>query len=107
IAVELPLPFMSGYNVAKAALAAFSESLIVELKNAGITVIDFRPGDFRTDFNQTMQSVSPTAPASSLPTARAWRALENHLRAAPVPAQAAVDLRRALMQGRRGTVRSG
>ena len=107
LAVELPLPYMSGYNVAKAALSAFSESLIVETKGSGISVIDFRPGDFRTDFNQAMQSVSPSAPASSPTTSRAWQALENHLRAAPVPAQAAIDLRRALMKGRRGTVRSG
>ena len=107
LAVEFPLPFMSGYNVAKAALSAFSESLIVETAGTGITVIDFRPGDFRTDFNQAMQTVSPAATAPDARVTRAWRALEAHLRAAPPATHAAVDLRRALRRGRSGTVRSG
>lgn len=107
LAAEFPLPFMSGYNVAKAALSAFSESLIVETAGTGITVIDFRPGDFRTDFNQAMQTVSPAATAPDGRAPRAWRALEAHLHAAPPPARAAADLRRALQRGRSGTVRSG
>lgn len=107
LAVEFPLPFMSGYNVAKAALSAFSESLIVETKGTGITVIDFRPGDFRTDFNHAMQTVSPAATAPDDRTTRAWRALEAHLGAAPPATRAAADLRRALLRGRSGTVRSG
>jgi short-subunit dehydrogenase len=107
LAVEFPLPFMSGYNVAKAGLAAFSESLIVETRNTGLTVIDFRPGDFRTDFNHAMQSVSPAASASHRAMARAWNALEANLRAAPPPDRAAASLRSALLRQRSGTVRAG
>lgn len=107
LATEFPLPFMSGYNVAKAALSAFSESLIVETAGTGISVIDFRPGDFRTDFNQAMQTASSAATALNPRATRAWEALEAHLRAAPPPSVAASDLRRALLRGRSGTVRSG
>jgi hypothetical protein len=38
---------------------------------------------------------------------RAWIALERNLQAAPPPARAAADLRRALRRGRSGTIRSG
>jgi len=51
LAVDFPLPFMSGYNVAKAGLSALTESLIVETRGSDIKVIDFRPGDYRTEFN--------------------------------------------------------
>lgn len=107
LAAEFPLPFMTGYNVAKAGLSALSESLVFETQNTGITVIDFRPGDYRTDFNQAMLSQSPAASPTDAPAVRAWSVLEKNLREAPAPARAAADLRRALLKGRSGTVRSG
>lgn len=106
LAVEFPLPYMSGYNVAKAGLAALSESLIVEAQGTGATVIDFRPGDYRTSFNQTMHAgTSALAPEGR--EARVWRQLDRNLEAGPVPARAAADLRRALCRRRSGIVRSG
>jgi short-subunit dehydrogenase len=104
LAAELPLPFMSGYNAAKAGLSAFSESLAFETRGTGVTVIDFRPGDYRTPFNQAMHRSS--AQPSEI-EARAWRRLEANLLAAPSPTRAAADLRWALLHGRSGTVRSG
>jgi short-subunit dehydrogenase len=104
LAAEFPLPFMSGYNVAKAGLSAFSESLAFETRGTGVKVIDFRPGDYRTPFNQAMHRSS--AQPSEI-EARAWRRLEANLLAAPSPARAAADLRRALLCGRSGTLRSG
>ncbi|HWA09351.1 MAG TPA: SDR family NAD(P)-dependent oxidoreductase [Opitutaceae bacterium] len=107
IAGEFPLPFMSGYNVVKAGLSALSESLIFETRGTGVTVVDFRPGDYRTAFNQAMQA-STTAPAAADPRlARAWLVLETHLEAAPPPVRAAADLRRALLRRKSGIVRSG
>jgi short-subunit dehydrogenase len=109
LAAEFPLPFLSGYNVAKAGLSALSESLVFESRGSAVIVIDFRPGDYRTDFNQAMR------PSSSLPSGTAadprlgpvWRRLEANLQAGPRPERAADDLRRALLAGRPGIVRSG
>ena len=102
IAAEFPLPYMSGYNVAKAGLSALSESLMFESRASGVRVIDFRPGDFRTNFNRAMQKDT-----NSESTRRAWAALETALAAAPAPEVAARDLRRALLANRSGVVRSG
>jgi uncharacterized protein len=102
LAAEFPLPYMSGYNVVKAGLSALSESLMFETRGTGIIVIDFRPGDYRTNFNQTMQKDSNSEAAR-----RAWVALEAAFAGAPAPELAARDLRGALLANRSGVVRSG
>ena len=104
IAAELPIPFMAGYNVAKAGLSALSESLLAETRRTNVAVIDFRPGDYRTAFNQGMH---PDGHTSDTQLARVWYRLEANLAAAPTPAQAARDLRNALLRRQRGIVRSG
>lgn len=110
LAVEFPLPYMSGYNVTKAGLSALSESLLLELKNTKIRVIDFRPGDFRTQFNAAM---SPTTEAMATDASSggqldaAWKILQKNLADAPEPEVAAHDLWLAVERGRRGTVRTG
>ncbi len=105
MAVEFPIPYLAGYNIAKAGLAALSESLMLEGSRAGITVVDFRPGDYRTGFNQTMFAALP----ETLPPAqqRVARRLDATLAAAPRAERAARDLHRALRRGRSGVVRSG
>lgn len=105
MAVEFPIPYLAGYNSTKAGLAALSESLMLEAPTAGITFLDFRPGDYRTGFNQAMF----TSPPETLPAAaqRVARRLDATLAAAPPPERAARDLRRALVRGRSGVVRSG
>ncbi|MEO7598867.1 MAG: SDR family NAD(P)-dependent oxidoreductase [Opitutus sp.] len=107
LAAEFPLPFMAGYNVAKSALSALSESLIVETRGTGIKVIDFRPGDYLTDFNRTMLTTSPAGHASGPLTTTAWNALEAHRAASPSVEMAARDFRRALLGAKSGVVRSG
>ncbi len=102
IAAEFPIPYMSGYNVAKAGLSALSESLMFESRASGITVIDFRPGDYKTEFNGAMQTDS-TSEASR----RARVALEATFAASPAPERAARDLRRAIAANRSCVVRSG
>jgi short-subunit dehydrogenase len=104
LAAEFPLPFQAAYNVTKAGLSALNESLIIETKGTGIVVIDFRPGDYRTDFDGSVrrpeQSQTPRM-------TRAWTAFEKMMRSGPAPAGAAQSLRRALLRNRSGTVRTG
>jgi short-subunit dehydrogenase len=102
IAGEFPIPYMSGYNVAKAGLSALSESLMFESRGSGVTVIDFRPGDYRTNFNDAMQKDS-----NSEATRRAWAGIESTFASAPSPERAAGHLRSALLANRSGVVRSG
>jgi len=106
LATEFPLPYMTGYNMAKAAMSALSESLMQETAGESIAVIDFRPGDYRTRFNQVMPGALSR---ETLPPRQqaAWSVLEANLARAPLPERAAADLWRAVRRGRSGRVRSG
>jgi NAD(P)-dependent dehydrogenase (short-subunit alcohol dehydrogenase family) len=104
LAAEFPLPFQSAYNMAKAGLTALNESLMLELDGSGIVVLDVRPGDYRTDFEGSVRRVGNTATPR---LARAWGAFERMMASGPAPAHAAAALRRALLRGRSGTVRTG
>jgi short-subunit dehydrogenase len=104
LAAEFPLPFQAAYNVTKAGLSALNESLIIETKGTGIVVIDFRPGDYRTDFDGSVRRPEqPQTPRMN----RAWMAFEKMMQSGPAPAGAAESLRRALLRNRSGTVRTG
>lgn len=105
LVVEFPIPYMSGYNVAKAGLSAWSESLGYELAGTGVAVIDLRPGDFCTDFNREAVRSEEGANGSRMGTV--WRRLEENLAAGPAAVVAAVDLRRALLRRHRGLLRTG
>lgn len=104
LAVEFPLPFLHGYNVVKAGLSGFSRSLALEFPGGGGKpfVIDLRPGDYRTAFND---SISGSCDEEGL--TETWQALEHHLQAGANPAGIWPPLRRALLRGRSRTVRTG
>ena len=104
LAAEYPLPFQSAYNMSKAGLTALNESLMIETAGTGVVVIDFRPGDYRTDFDGSVRR--PQA-SSSPRMLRAWEAFQNMMRSGPAPSHAAAALRRALLLRRSGTVRTG
>jgi len=105
LAVEFPIPYMSGYNVAKAGLSAWSESLGYELAGTDVAVIDLRPGDFCTDFNRAANRAGDVANQPKMQAV--WKRLEETLAAAPLPERAAADLRRALLRRHRGLLRTG
>jgi len=104
LAAEFPLPFQSAYNIAKAGLSALDESLMVETAGTGVIVIDFRPGDYRTDIDGSMRR--PQMKPSPRLT-RAWDAFAAMMRLGPPPVHAAAALRRALLRRQSGTVRTG
>ncbi|MGI9332413.1 MAG: SDR family NAD(P)-dependent oxidoreductase [Gammaproteobacteria bacterium] len=64
LAARLPIPFMAPYSAAKAALAALSWSLQLELEPHGVRVVDVQPGDIDTTFHHAMLHPD-LAPASA------------------------------------------
>ena len=111
LAVEFALPYQSAYNMAKAGLSALNESLMYEVRGSNVIVIDFRPGDYRTDFEGSVrrpaQNDGKADPTVEARLNRAWAAFAGMMRAGPAPVGAARSLRRALSRGRSGTVRTG
>jgi short-subunit dehydrogenase len=109
IAGEFGMPYQSVYNAVKAGLSALNESLMYEVKGTGIIVIDFRPGDYRTDFEGSVQRPDQLGldTLSADRMTRVWAAFETMMHSGPPPAHAAESLRRALLRGRSGTVRTG
>lgn len=110
IAGEFALPYQAAYNTIKAGLSALSESLMYEVHGTGVIVIDFRPGDFRTDFEGSVrrpQSPEDLPPAAKGRLARAWDVFATMMRSGPSPELAARALRAALWRGRSDTVRTG
>ena len=109
IAGEFGLPYQAVYNTTKAGLSALNESLIYEVKDTGVIVLDFRPGDFRTDFEGSVRRPAQgEADAVQLERmARVWKKFTVMMQSGPHPDLAAADLRAALLRGRSGTVRSG
>jgi short-subunit dehydrogenase len=109
IAGEFGMPYQAVYNSIKAGLSALNESLMYEVKDTGVIVIDFRPGDYRTNFEGSVSRPEQPGldPLDAGRRARAWASFEAMMRTGPAPAHAAESLRRALQRGRSGTVRTG
>ncbi len=103
LAAEYPLPGFSLYTTAKAGLAGFSQTLMIESAGQGVQVLDFQPGDYKTAFNKSAVRIGEGAGWE----ARAWAEYERWLEQGADPARAARDLRRALVGGCSGTVTSG
>lgn len=104
LAAEFPMPFQATYNTVKAGLSALNESLMFELEGTGVIVIDFRPGDYRTDFEGAVSRPDELVDPRQQ---RVWAAFHAMMESGPAPAHAAESLRRALARGRSGTVRTG
>lgn len=103
LAVELPIPLMPIYNACKAGLSGLSDSLILDAsgQDGNYTVIDFRPGDFNTEFAARMEGDC------------VWNGInlrevmDHHHAVAPPVELAVAGLRRALLRKRSGRVRVG
>ncbi len=104
LAAEFPMPYQSVYNMVKSGLSALNESLMFETAGTGVIIIDFRPGDYRTDFEG---SVRRPAQITDPRQQRVWAAFSRMMESGPAPDHAARSLYRALLRGRSGTVRTG
>jgi NAD(P)-dependent dehydrogenase (short-subunit alcohol dehydrogenase family) len=85
LASRLPVPFMAAYNSAKAAMAAFTMSIQLELPDSGVRIVDLQPADINTGFNDAINRVSPRDPRYDAKVAATWDAVERNMKAAPGP----------------------
>ena len=103
LAAVFTVPYMEDYSLSKRALSAQTRGLMQQTAGTGIVVIDFQPGDYRTNFNRNMTRYGEMDKESN----SVWQQLEKHLQNGPDPQQAAVDVIRGIGTGRSATVRSG
>jgi NAD(P)-dependent dehydrogenase (short-subunit alcohol dehydrogenase family) len=83
LAALLPVPFMSAYNAAKSAMAAFTMSLQIELGDSNVRIVDVQPGDIRTNFNDAVSKNTDTGYRDRV--AKTWEAVDKNMKAAPGP----------------------
>ncbi len=94
MAARLPVPFMSAYNAAKAAMASFTMTLQLELRGSNIRVIDIQPADIRTRFNDAV--VKPET--HDRVAGQVWKQIDANLHAAPPPELVARRISRLIGQ---------
>jgi NAD(P)-dependent dehydrogenase (short-subunit alcohol dehydrogenase family) len=85
LASRLPVPFMAAYNSAKAALAAFTMSIQLELGDSRVLIVDLQPGDISTEFNQSVIQSAKTESRYDAKIAKAWEIVEHTMKNAPRP----------------------
>jgi short-subunit dehydrogenase len=85
LASRLPVPFMAGYNAAKAAMAAFTMSIQLELPCSRVRIVDLQPGDICTEFNEAVTKNQQHDPRYEAKVAKTWTAVERNMAAAPKP----------------------
>jgi short-subunit dehydrogenase len=85
LASRLPVPFMASYNAAKAAMAAFTMTLQLEIRTSGVRIVDLQPADIRTDFNRSAKKFALDAPGFRARVAKAWQVCDHNMENAPGP----------------------
>jgi NAD(P)-dependent dehydrogenase (short-subunit alcohol dehydrogenase family) len=98
LASRLPLPFMAAYNSAKAAMAAFTMTLQLEVGSSGIHIVDLQPADICTDFNRSVIKSLPNDQRYDDKLAKTWAISEHNMRNAPKPELVAQAIARLIEQ---------
>jgi short-subunit dehydrogenase len=106
LAAEMPLPFGAHYSAGKAALSALVGGLEMELSPFGVRVVDLRPGDIRTAFNDRVTPARPAGSAYGPWLDSAWKESLTLMNGAPDPELAARAILSAI-QRPRSVVRCG
>jgi len=84
LASRLPVPFMAAYNAAKAALAAFTMSIQLELTHSRVHIVDLQPADICTEFNQRVIKDNADQRYDEK-IAKTWEIVERNIKNAPSP----------------------
>ena len=84
LASRLPVPFMAPYNAAKAALAAFTMSIQLELARSRVHIVDLQPADICTEFNQSVIK-NKADQRYNTNLAKTWETVERNMKKAPSP----------------------
>ncbi len=85
LASSLPVPFMAAYNAAKAALAAYTMSLQLELPDSNVRIVDLQPADISTGFNDAVPKNVDHDARYQEQVAKTWSAVERNMKNAPPP----------------------
>jgi short-subunit dehydrogenase len=85
LASRLPVPFMAAYNATKAALAAFTMSIQLELAHSRVHIVDLQPADICTEFNQGVIQSTKADRRYDAKAARTWEVVERNMKNAPSP----------------------
>ena len=85
LASRLPVPFMAAYNAAKAAMAAYTMSIQLELPDSKVRIVDLQPADISTAFNDAVPQRVENDPRYKERIAKTWSAVDRNLKNAPPP----------------------
>jgi len=85
LASRLPVPFMAAYNAAKAALAAFTMSIQLELAHSRVHIVDLQPADICTGFNESVIKNIKVDERYDTKVAKTWETVERNMKKAPSP----------------------
>ena len=83
LASRLPVPFMAAYNASKAAMAAFTMSVQLELPDSRVRIVDLQPADICTSFNDAVVRNSDAGYEARV--AKTWITVEKNMKEAPPP----------------------
>ena len=85
LASRLPVPFMAAYNAAKAALAAYTMSIQLELPDSNVRIVDLQPADISTGFNDAVPKNIEHDARYKTRLTKTWAAVDRNMKNAPPP----------------------
>lgn len=85
LASRLPVPFMAAYNAAKAAIAAYTMSIQLELPDSKVRIVDLQPADILTSFNDAVPQKEEADPLYRERVTKTWLAVDRNMKNAPPP----------------------
>ena len=85
LASRLPVPFMAAYNAAKAAIAAYTMSIQLELPDSTVRIADLQPADILTSFNDAVPQKDEHDLRYKERVAKTWVAVDRNMKNAPPP----------------------